>query len=124
MKKDKIVKLGNLGGVQGDVPILKVGGLSANGKITKERIVAFGEVTGHHHQIVGKCDVYEVERDIAGQLFNGFEVVVVEGQPVKIEHNSGGEHYAVEMAPGIYFIPGPGFQQVEYDGENERRVMD
>ena len=117
------VTTNKFGAIQGDVPILRVITRTKGGKKTDKRIVAYGEVTGHHHQIVGECEVYEVERTIKDQLFPGFEVVVADS-PVTIVHNSGGEHYTVEMTPGIYFIPAPGFQQVEYDGENERRMSD
>ena len=113
-----------LGAVQGDVPILRVAAISDGAKATARRIVALGETTGHHHALVGECQVYEVTRSLAGQLFPGLEVVVTEGQPVHIEHNSDGDHAAIEMTPGIYFIPAPGYQQVEYDGADERRVLD
>ena len=110
------------GAVQGDVPILRIETLTEGGKLTKNRIVAFGETTGHPHQIKGLVECYEVPRRIGDNLFPGLEIVVIE--PATIEHNSGGEHYTIEMVPGRYFIPGPGFQQVEYDGVNERRVAD
>ena len=117
------VKLGKYGGVQGDVPILTIPGHDPKAIPTTNRIVAVGEATGHHHQIVGECDRYESTREIGGQLFKGMEIVVG-NSPVTIEHNSGGEHYTIEMSPGIYFIPAPGKQQVEYDGARERRVRD
>jgi len=115
--------IGKLGGVQGDVPILRVDSLTPGGKPTKNRIVAYGEGTGHHHEIQGDCDVMEVERDIAGQLFKGLEVIVTEDKPGQLYHKSGGEHDTIELTPGLYFIP-TDTQQVEYDGENERRVAD
>ena len=118
------IKTNIIGAVQGDVPLLRVDSLTPNGKATENRIVAVGESTGHHHQIVGECERYEVQRSIGGNLFRGLEVVVIDGNPVTLEHTSGGEHFTVEMTSGIYFIPAPGQQQVEYDGENERRVMD
>lgn len=113
------MKTNKFGAPQGDVPILKVGNLSKNAKKTKNRTVALGEVTGHHHTIYGKCATYETMREIEGQLFPGLEVVVTE--TVELRHQ---EHDAIEMTPGIYFIPAPGHQQIEYDGEQERRVMD
>lgn len=122
--KAKTIKTNHLGGVQGDVPILAIPNLTPGGKPTKTRIVALGETTGHHHQIKGDVEVYEVERDLAGQLFKGWEVVVTEGKPATIEHNSNGEHATIEMTPGLWFIPAPGFQQVQYDGEQERRMLD
>jgi len=112
------------GGVQGDVPILRVDELTPGGKPTIVRVVALGEATGHHHEIKGDCQVLEVKRVIDGVLFPGFEIVVREENQVHLYHKSDGEHDIVEMAPGFYFIPAPGHQQVEYDGENERRVLD
>lgn len=111
-----------IGAVQGDVPVLRIDALTDGGTPTERRIVAYGETTGHHHEIQGEVECYEVTRDIAGNLFPGLEVVVT--GPARIVHNSSGEHHAIEMTPGLYFIPAPGFQQVEYDGENERRVLD
>lgn len=109
--------------VQGDVPSLRIGTLPANATPAKSRTVAYGEVTGHHHTVNGGT-VYDVETDVAGQLFRGVCVVVDEGETAELVHNSGGEHDVIEMTPGIWFIPGLGQQQVEYDGENERRVLD
>jgi hypothetical protein len=116
------MKTNQIGAVQGDVPILTIDTLTPNGKLTQRRIVALGESTGHYHEIQGKCDVYEVERDIANQLFVGLEVVVV-NEPVYLHHNSAGEHDTIEMIPGLYFIPTE-IQQIEYDGEDERQVVD
>lgn len=120
----KVIKSNPVGAVQGDVPIIRVTKRTKGGKRTAKRTVAYGETTGHHHSIVGEVTCYDVTREVGGQLFPGMEIVVVEGKPAHIEHNSNGEHNTIEMTPGIYFIPGPGHQQVEYDGENERRVQD
>lgn len=119
----KVIKVSDLGAPQGDVPIRKVDVLTPGGKLTSKRIVALGETTGHHHEILGECQVYEVARNFGGSLFPGFEIVVGEA-PVSLFHKSGGEHDTIEMTPGVWFIPAPGYQQVEYDGRNERRVMD
>lgn len=109
--------------VQGDVPALKLSALPEGAKLAKSRIVAYGEVTGHHHTINGGT-CYDVETDIAGKLFRGVCVVVADGETAEMTHNSGGEHDVIEMTPGVWFIPAPGQQQREYDGENERRVLD
>jgi len=125
MKKSiKKVVVNTVGAVQGDVPILRIQSLTPNGKSTKNRVVAMGEATGHDHHLVGTCERYTVSREIGGQLFRGMEIVVSEGQSVELVHKSNGEHYAIEMTPGLYFIPAPGQQQVEYDGEAERRILD
>lgn len=115
--------VGKYGAPQGDVPIVKVNSLADGALLTNNRIVAYGEQTGHHHQIVGGAQVYEVEREFYGQLFKGLDVVVSEGVDASLFHNSGGEHDTIVFTPGIWFIPTE-TQQVEYDGENERRVYD
>jgi hypothetical protein len=122
-KKTQTKKANEYGAVQGDVPILRLAALPAGAVQTQRRIVAYGEVTGHHHEITGQVECYECEVSLAGQLFKGLAVVVAD-VPARIEHNSGGEHAAIEMTPGVYFIPGPGQQQCEYDGAAERRVLD
>ena len=81
MKKQ--VKANSVGAVQGDVPMIRVDDLTDGGKKTDMRIVAYGESTGHHHEIRGECEVYEVERDVAGNLFRGLEVVVG-SEPVEL----------------------------------------
>ena len=108
---------------QGDIPVITVESLSPSRKPTNLRFVGIGESTGHRHEIVGECELYEVERDFYGQLFRGLEVIVATDSPVCLRHNSGGEHGDLELAPGIYFIP-LDIQQVEYDGEKERRALD
>ena len=123
MNNRKVVQIGPLGGVQGDVPILRIDSLTPGRKKTSRRIVALGEGTGHHHEIRGGCEVLEVERNVAGQLFKGLEVIVTEEAPGKLVHKSAGEHDPIELAPGLYFIPTE-TQQVEYDGAEERRVID
>lgn len=119
----KTVKIGPLGSPQGDVPVIRVQNRTPGGKVTNRLIVAYGEATGHHHEIQGECEVVEVERDFCGQLFKGLEVIVTEEKPGRLYHKSGGEHYTVEFVPGIYFVPTE-TQQVEYDGAKERRVAD
>ena len=109
------MKTNKLGAFQGDVVIHKIAGnkIPADAEPTKNRIVAYGEATGHHHMIEGECDVYE-------NLF-GFAVKVAEPNTATLVH-IGGEHETIEMTPGTYWIPKEA--QVEYDGAEERRVLD
>jgi hypothetical protein len=119
-------KTNRIGAVQGDVPLLRIEARTPGGKVTKERIVALGEVTGHDHRIVGNCEVYDVEREIGWRLFPGKEVKVADGSSVYLVHNSGPvpEHTKIQIMPGLTFIPAPGHQQVEYWFEEERAVAD
>jgi hypothetical protein len=99
------------GAFQGDVAIIKLDELPEGAKPTNKRTVAYGEVTGHHHTVVGECDAY--------QLPNGLVFVVTNGQEAILTHQ---EHDPVTLSTGIWFCPTT--SQVEYDGENERRVLD
>lgn len=109
------MNVNKLGAFQGDVVIhrIDVDAIPSDAKPTQNRIVAYGEATGHHHVIEGECDVLE-------NLF-GFVVKVAEPNTAKLVH-IGNEHETIEITPGIYWIPREA--QVEYDGEEERRVCD
>lgn len=111
--KNHQINVGELGGVQGDVPFLKIGELPANATPRKgnNRIIALGEVTGHHH-VVEKAKMFE---DGLGNLF-----ALVE-KPTRLLHH---EHGAIVLDPGVYQFGLNGVHQVEYSGEEERRVLD
>ena len=100
------------GGFQGDVDIVRLDDLPADAKPTERRIVAYGEATGHNHTVVGECDAYEVS--------DGLVFVVAPETEVQMVHTA--DHDPEVITPGIWFVPFD--SQVEYDGENERKVMD
>lgn len=82
-----------------------------------EPILAYGEVTGHHHILTGG-ELYLDEID------SNFQFVVVD-EPATLDHldeggQKTGEHESINIAPGMYFV----VQQREYDGQQERRVVD
>ena len=106
-----------VGAVQGDVPIRKIESIPSGAKKTKRCIVAYGEATGHHHTLVGECELYETQVE----MFPGIVFVVPKNSQVELTHP---EHDTIVFAEGVWFVPDPGYQQVEYDGENERRVLD
>ena len=64
---DFVKHVSTIGAVQGDVPVLKITNLpeSARPRRDNNRIVAYGEVTGHNH-IVEDAKMYE---DELGNLF-------------------------------------------------------
>jgi hypothetical protein len=105
------VTASKIGGIQGDVPFRYVEKLPANVKPAKSNIVAYGEVTGHHH-IVEEAQMFT---DDLGNLF-----ALVE-KPTRLLHH---EHGVIELEPGVIQFGKDGVQQVEYDGEEERRVLD
>ena len=98
--------------VQGDVPLIKRDKIPANLAPVKGNILRYGEVTGHHHVVDAPPDTFQLYADdhgtvLAMELFG----------PVAIRHQ---EHGTIELPPGVYVIP----EQVEYDGAEERRVLD
>ncbi len=104
-------KANEIGGVQGDVPFLKISALPEGARPRKSRIVALGEATGHHH-VIEKAKMYE---DGFGNLF------ALVDKPTRLLHH---EHAPIILEPGVYQFGEKGVYQVEYDGEEERRVID
>jgi hypothetical protein len=107
------IQAGDKGAVQGDVPFLKIEKLPLNvrRRTGNNRIVALGEVTGHHH-VVESATMYE---DGFGNLF------ALVDKPTRLLHQ---EHGAIVLEPGIYQFGLNGINQVEYVGEEERRALD
>lgn len=107
------IEVGKKGAVQGDVPFLKIDKLPKTAKPRKgnNRIVALGEVTGHHH-VLEAGTMYE---DGFGNLFALLD------KPTRLLHQ---EHGAIVLEPGIYQFGLNGALQVEYMGEEERAVLD
>ena len=106
-----VISASKIGAVQGDVPFRYISKLPANVKPRKSNIVAYGEVTGHHH-IVETAEMYE---DGLGNLF------ALVKQPTRLLHH---EHGAIELHPGIIQFGVAGINQIEYLGEEERAVLD
>jgi hypothetical protein len=102
-----------IGFVQGDVIGHYVSELPAEAKLSKQRIVAYGESTGHHHIVEGVKEAYEVAE--------GFYFVVAPEENATLVH-IGNDHDTIKLLPGIIYVPRE--SQVEYDGEEERRVLD
>jgi len=101
--------------IQGDVPIIFIDAIPDGGKVSKNRIVAYGEATGHNHQVVGDAVCYEYpDRWVFSIGENGAELV----------HTSSGEHAPVTLYPNTFVMIPRGVQQREYAGEYERRVLD
>ena len=107
-KTDKLVPAVT-GGFQGDVGFVPAS-IPKEAKKVKSRILALGEATGHHHVLTEECQVYEMAEGLFFRIPEGVETAQLLHQ----------EHDAIVIAPGEYRV----VEQVEYDGEEERRVMD
>ena len=77
-----------------------------NGKL----ILAYGEVTGHHHSIAA-CPGVELFKNAEG------EMILKIDSKVTIEHHT---HSGIILDPGMY----EAYIQEEYDPEGDRKVQD
>jgi hypothetical protein len=107
-------KLTKQGGFQGDVSIVPADKFPTDAKPTNNRIVAYGESTGHNHQIIGKVDMRETAEAFYFQVAPDEKATMV---------HIGEEHEAIEILPGQVWRVAK-TPQVEYDGSEERRVLD
>lgn len=108
---------------QGDVLISQVAQLPEAAQpiesaMSKKIVLAWGEVTGHHHRIENDGDVVEAEeftmKDAAGVVRRFLKVFDL-GATVKHE-----EHAAIALPPGLYEVT----IQREYTPEEIRQVAD
>jgi hypothetical protein len=103
---------------QGDVLIIPVASVPANTKpVLRENgrvILAYGEVTGHHHSIV-ETDVELVTSQKADQLRTWLRITTDE--PVALTHQ---EHDTIQLPPGDYEVR----RQREYSPEAPTWVQD
>lgn len=99
---------------QGDVGIVKIEKADKEVQFKKVEsgfIVAYGEVSGHHHKLVAeRGTTLEIAQDANGYFLK------VDGR-AKLVHQS---HEVQTIEKGTYFIP----LQVEYNEVEERRVLD
>lgn len=92
---------------QGDVLVYKVEEIPEWAEKTDNRILAWGEATGHHHSLVGECEVYELKNEL---FFYVADEVVITHQ----------EHDQIVIPAGTY----KSVIQREYDPVKIRRVLD
>ena len=99
---------------QGDVLLQSVASVPKGAKLLQGPVIlAYGEVTGHMHQIV----LDESQREKVRYWDAGAERFLQVIETVALTHE---EHGPITLAPGIYR---QGFQ-VEERGEEVRRVAD
>jgi hypothetical protein len=111
MYNKNVIKKTNGYGVQGDVPIIKRDQLPDGCKPRSGNVLREGESTGHHHVILAEPWTYQLYDAPDGMLW--MELFA----EVEIAHP---EHGVLIYPPGIYIVP----EQVEYDGFEDRLVLD
>lgn len=93
---------------QGDILLFPVESLPKDAKRKKSGVVAYGEVTGHSHKIVG------------GEVFEGSgKLWVVAGNIAEIVHE---EHFPRKIEKGIYQVWNE--REFDYYEKDLRRVVD
>ena len=96
---------------QGDVLLRKIKSLP-KGLVKKNKVLAYGETTGHSHQFKANDDCVMVFHDADGKQY----VQVL--KPTELQHE---EHDWLDIEQGNYEV----IQQREFDiVEGTRRVMD
>ena len=109
------IKATGIGAVQGDIPSRYIAKLPKGAKPRKSNVIALGEATGHHHILEVVDENATLYEDGLGNLF------ALVKAPTRLLHN---QHGYVEYAPGIVQFGEKGAMQVEYDGEEERAMLD
>jgi hypothetical protein len=93
---------------QGDVVLREIPRLPDRARPTDERVLAYGEKTGHTHRLEGHGQVWRQDT----RLYLALE------QPSQVVHE---DHRPVTVAPGLYEVIG----QREYvSPEEDRRAFD
>ena len=93
---------------QGDVMLVRISQLPDSGLKEKDNILARGEVTGHHHELVGDVKTYTNS--------SGQQMVQVK-KKAKLTHQ---EHGQIQIPKGSYEVR----IQREYSPQANRQVMD
>lgn len=110
---------------QGDVVIKKVD--SVKGEKRQDLILAYGEVTGHRHEVIGKAETYI--KDGVLYLKAEEEVTLYHGNTSQIDRQVKGEvlNYQTEDVHGPITLPAGDYEiriQREYEPEGWRYVAD
>ena len=104
---------------QGDVFVEKVRSVKGQPVKTDRVILAYGEVTGHCHEVVAVDPCTDTETMPSAQLFeepDGARYLLVE-RACQIVHQ---EHGTIPLAPGAYRVT----RQREYTPSEIRQVVD
>lgn len=100
---------------QGDVLLIKAKAIPAEAKAQPRPILAYGEVTGHHHRIANATSATFFRPDDmpAGSVGGWLEV----RETADLVHE---EHSTITLPPGLYRLA----RQVEETPEAVRQVAD
>jgi hypothetical protein len=100
---------------QGDVLVMAVDAIPKNttpAQLDEGRVIlAYGEVTGHCHEVLGDCEFLVTDLDEMADRFLRVE------QECQVVHD---EHSTILLPPGNYVVR----RQVEYMPEAIRNVAD
>ena len=106
---------------QGDVLIRPIDKTKGKKVADNKYTLAFGETTGHHHDIIGDVKIFKQEGEHKGTLVgegNGLLCIEVGEQGATLTHQ---EHDHLEIPAGTYEV----VMQREYDVvEGIRQVLD
>lgn len=81
---------------QGDLAITPINKLPENLKIIKNPVLAYGETTGHKHQLLERTEnQFQVLEDSAGNTYLQIN------QPTDLIHE---EHKTITIEKGLYFV--------------------
>jgi hypothetical protein len=88
---------------QGDLGITPITKLPADLKVLKTNVLAYGEVTGHKHQLLEReATQFDILEDEKRQMYLNIK------QPTDLVHE---EHKTITIEKGFYFIS----HEKEYD---------
>jgi len=98
--------------IQGDVRLKRIDGPKPDViKIRENGVVAYGEVTGHAHRVIGEATVFEAAAD---------RLIIEVTGTAELVHDEHATVPAEVLTPGVYEVVG----QREYSPEAIRRVTD
>ncbi len=98
--------------IQGDVRLTRIDGPKPDVvKVRENGVVAYGEMTGHSHRVIGDATVFEAAAD---------RLIIEVLGPAELVHDEHATVPAETLAPGLYEVIG----QREYSPESIRRVQD
>lgn len=100
---------------QGDLLFRKIDKVPSEAKLRKDDVILRGEASGHKHRIVNG-QIYETIQKNYIQP-DSVTMYIIAKKGARVIHE---EHAPIELEIGIYIV----IRQREFDGQEERMVMD